>query len=311
MVQVDVFWAYGLGGSLAAAAGRQLSREKKPFETSFFVKTVLFLALIWAPTGLLLLLRHPSWETMQAAPSLAAMPPFLVLAFGITNVTQGVLGFWVGRVLWERGHRYAAHLNWLFGYVGMFFILLYGWDGLGYDRFLYDRDMFGGTPWSPGAGLQAGAGVGFLASSVARTLYLDGVFLLPPLLYWFGRWIVDGASSDESVAPSRRPSSVAALGGLYLVAVFFLAVPTAALGAISTHLVSRGLGALGMSANTAHVVGYFVGIPLAAVVAWALVYRRGMPGHTLFAKLYVADSTTSRGSDAARPAAPRSLAEAR
>ncbi len=301
MVQVDIFWAYGLGGSLAAAAGRQLKKVEKPLETSYFVKTVLFLALIWAPTGLLLLLRHPSWETMQAAPTLAAMPPFLVLAFGITNVTQGVLGFVVGQKLMAAGKHYAAHVNWLMGYVGMFFILFYGWDGLGYDRFLYDRDMFGGAAWSPGAGLGAGAGVAFLASTVARTLYLDGVFLLPPLLYWFGKWIVAGAESDASIPERDKPKSATRLGLLYLAAVFLLAVPTAGFVAIGTHLARRAVLSLGVGAETAHVLGYVVGIPLAGMLVHALVSRRGMPGHALLRKLYVAEATPAKA-EAERPA---------
>ena len=70
MVEVDVFWAYGFGASLALGAGRQLAKKAKPFESRYFVWTVLFLALCWAPTGMLLLIRHPSWETMQAADTL-------------------------------------------------------------------------------------------------------------------------------------------------------------------------------------------------------------------------------------------------
>ncbi|MDF2446378.1 MAG: hypothetical protein K0S46_1614 [Moraxellaceae bacterium] len=87
MVQVDVFWAYGFGASLAVAAGSRLLKEKKPLESRFFVVTLLFLALIWAPTGMLLLMRHPSWETMQVAADFRSMNEFLVLGFGITNVT--------------------------------------------------------------------------------------------------------------------------------------------------------------------------------------------------------------------------------
>jgi hypothetical protein len=306
MVQVDVFWAYGLGGSLAAAAGRQLARERAPMVTPYFVKTVLFLALIWAPTGLLLLLRHPSWETMQAAPALGAIPPSLVLGFGITNVTQGILGFWIGHRLFAKGLRYEAHLSWLFGYVGMFYILLYGWDGLGYDRFLYDRDMFGGVAWSPGRGLGAGAGPSFLASSVARTLYLDGVFLLPPLLTWFGSWIVEGARDDRSISARKRPSSAIAMALLYLAAVFFLALPTAAVGAISTHLVRLGAERAGLGDLAARVAGYALGIPLSALALWAAIYRRGMPGHRLLAKLYVDEATPAAIAEASEPA-PRRL----
>src|SRR5262245_41260624 len=96
MVQVDVFWAYGWGAALAAAGGKPLALHNKPFESKYFVKALLFLSLIWAPTGMLLLLRHPSWETMQAADKLQSMSEWLILAFGITNVTQGILGFHVG-----------------------------------------------------------------------------------------------------------------------------------------------------------------------------------------------------------------------
>jgi len=286
MVQVDVFWAYGLGGSLAAAAGRQLRSEKQPFVTSYFVKTVLFLALIWAPTGLLLLLRHPSWETMQAAPNLASMPPFLVLGFGITNVTQGILGFWIGQRLIARGHHYAAHFNWLAGYIGMFFILIYGWDGLGYDRFFYDRDMVGGVAWSAGSFTYA-AIPRFFSSSVARTLYLDGVFLLPPLLYWFGTWIVDGAKNDASIPEREKPTSAPFLALLYLAAVFLLAIPTAGLGAACTHLAKRTLVTIGVGAGVAHILAYVIGVPIAGAMAYALVYRRGGIGHALLRKVYV------------------------
>jgi hypothetical protein len=291
MVQVDVFWAYGLGGSLAAAAGRQLKRETQPLVTGYFVKTILFLALIWAPTGLLLLLRHPSWETMQAAPNLAAMPPFLVLAFGITNVTQGILGFWVGQRLMARGHHYAAHFNWVAGYIGMFFILIYGWDGLGYERFFYDRDMFGGVAWTAGT-FTYGAMTRFFSSSVARTLYLDGVFLLPPLLYWFGTWIVDGAKDDTSIPEQQKPRSALTLALLYLAAVFFLAIPTAAIGAACTHLSRRLLLSLSHGATAAHVFSYVVGIPLGGLIAWALLYKQGRPGHVLLRRFFVAEAPT-------------------
>lgn len=281
MVQVDVFWAYGLGASLAAAAGRQLRREPRPFVTHYFVLTVLFLALVWAPTGLLLLLRHPSWETMQVAPSLSAIPPFVVLAFGVTNVTQGILGYWVGQRLMARGRSELAQLNWLAGYLGMFFILLYGWDGLGYDRFLYDRDMFNGVPWSPGAGLQRGAGPAILVSSVARTLYLDGVFLVPSLLVLFGRWSSEGARSVTSPQPAP---TARAFAGLYLFAVFFLALPSAGALALGVHFSARLLRAFASPA-VAHVAAYPLGMSVVALALWALFFAEGRPARALLRKL--------------------------
>ena len=163
-------------------------------QSRFFVWTMIFLSLFWAPTGMLLLLRHPSWETMQAAASFSSMSEWLILGFGITNVTQGMLGYYIGKRLLAEGKDYQAQLNWLFGYFGMFFILLYGWDGLGYDRFLYDRDMLPGSPaWTPGAATGSigalAALLQFLSSSVAKTLYVDGAYLLPPFFLLATRWI--------------------------------------------------------------------------------------------------------------------------
>ena len=269
MVEVDVFWAYGIGAGCAAAAGAPLAKADKPLETTYFTRTLLLLSLVWAPTGLLLLLRHPSWETMQAAGSFAELPPWLVLAFGITNVTQGILGFWVTSRLLARGRRYLAHLNCMLGYFGMFFILLYGWDGHGYDRFLYDRDMFGGVAWHAGAGIAPGAGVHFLASSVAMTLYLDGVYLLPPMLYLVGAW--------QRADAARRGVSQSAGGAalVHLGLVFGPALGTAALSALAVGAMDRVLGGVGVM----HVVSYLVGVPATLAVTWVALYAPGRPLH--------------------------------
>ena len=289
MVQVDIFWAYGFGASLAVAAGNRLVREKKPFESRFFVWTVLFLALCWAPTGMLLLMRHPSWETMQVAADLASMNEFLVLGFGITNVTQGILGFWTGYLLLRSGKYYLANLNWMLGYFGMFFILVYGWDGLGYDRFFYDRGMIAGSPaWMPGVGtgdtLEAffSAAFAFLTSSVALTLYLDGVYLLPPFAALMYFW------HSASLREQGNPVSLGREGPVWLLS-YLVAVFGVALGAaIFTALVVNGVGALlgvgdhvarglgQVPAHTgAHVASYLIGLPLALGLLWATVLRPG------------------------------------
>ncbi len=270
MVEVDVFWAYAIGGSLAAAAGPPLASARAPLDTPYFTRALLLLSLVWAPTGLLLLLRHPSWETMQVADSFAALPPWQVLAFGITNITQGIVGFLVGAHLLARGRTYAAHLSWMLGYFAMFFVLLYGWDGRGYDRFLYDRDMFGGAAWTPGAGLRMGAG--FLLSSVARTLYLDGLYLLPPLLYLIGRWHRD-----------RDPErSIAGWAGLHLALVFGCGLGGAALTALTVHWFARRLGA--EHSTTMHILSYVLGLPLALAGQWYLLHAPGRPLRRLLSR---------------------------
>jgi len=265
MVEVDIFWAYAIGGSLAVAAGPPLAGSPRPIDTPYFTRTLLLLSLVWAPTGLLLLVCHPSWETMQVADSFADIPPWLVIAFGISNITQGILGFWVGARLLARGRLFAAQLSWILGYFAMFFVLLYGWDGHGYDRFLYDRDIFGGAPWTPGAGLQPGAGLGFLASSVARTLYLDGIYLLPPLLGLIAHW--------QQIEARRRmgPHARRALLGwalLHLAIVFGCGFAGAAVAAIVVHEIGQVIG---------HVAGYIVGLPLALYGQWSLLYAPGRP----------------------------------
>jgi hypothetical protein len=153
----------------------------------------------------------------------------------------------------------------MLGYVAMFFVLLYGWDGLGYDRFLYDRDMHGGAAWTPGAGLAAGAS--FLVSTVARTLYLDGAYLLPPLLWTIGRWQRDEARRTRG--PAR---SILGWAGLHLAMVLGCALGAAALAALAVHaLAVRLAGAPG-----GHVLAY-AGLPLALALQWALLYAPGRP----------------------------------
>jgi hypothetical protein len=293
MVQVDVFWGYGFGASLAVAAGNQLSKTTEPFYTKYFIKTVLFLALFWAPTGMLLLLKHPSWETMQAADNFLSMSPWLVLLFGITNITQGILGFWVGQKLMTRKNYLAANLNWIAGYFGMFFILLYGWDGLGYDRFLYDRDMLPDSPaWSPGA---SGAVLhpfrslwSHLQSSVAVTLYIDGVWLLPPFFYLMTKWIREayGNSSDA-------PSAVGLIGQILLI-IFVGGLGCAAISALIVNYTGALLGvgdhimraSNQVPANTGmHVISYFIGLPLSLTAMWFLLWRPGMPFYRMLKPL--------------------------
>jgi hypothetical protein len=286
MVQVDVFWGYGLGASLAVASGVQLTGNREPFYSKYFVQTVLFLSLFWAPTGMLLLLKHPSWETMQAADSLQSISPWLVLSFGITNITQGILGFWIGQRLMVKGNYLWANINWILGYYGMFFILLYGWDGLGYDRFLYDRDMLPGSPaWTAGAsGAQLAPFAGFihhLGSSVAMTLYIDGIYLLPPYFYLMAKWLREDAPIQGKKQPSGLLVTFTVLamvfaGGLGCAAISALIVNyTGSLLGVGNH-VARAQGAI--PSNTGmHILSYVIGLPLSLVFMWFLLWRPGMP----------------------------------
>ena len=67
MVQVDVFWAYGMGSGFALAAARQLRTDKRDREglltNRYFTGTLLYLALLFAPSGVWLLWAYPMRST--------------------------------------------------------------------------------------------------------------------------------------------------------------------------------------------------------------------------------------------------------
>ena len=184
MVQVDVFWSYALGASMACAAQHHLEIEEKPSQSSYFVKNLLYLSTLFAPSGIYLLWNFPGWETMFVFDK--SMAAWLVTLFAITNVTQGILGFYVCYWLIRRGKIYAANLQWIGGYFIMFFILIHGWDGSGYQRFFY-----GGTieQWRAGVDFHV---YQFIYSDVALTLYGMGLILLPVLFWIISRWLMDG-----------------------------------------------------------------------------------------------------------------------
>jgi hypothetical protein len=223
MVQVDVFWAYAIGAGFGAAAAHEpgggTAAARRLLDDRRLTATVLFLGCVFVPSGVWLLWRFPSWETMHAATGPADLPGWLVAGFALTNVTQGVLGYAVTRALWRRGHRYAAWLQMPLGYLAMFFVLGYGWDGTGYRRF-FSPDA---TAWRGGRLDLAG----FLASEVALTLYGMATVLVPVLLWMQSSWW-----------GSRRWRLVA----LILVTVFGLALGTAVVAATLLIVLGMALG---------------------------------------------------------------------
>ncbi len=96
MVQVDVFWAYAYGAGFSIAAFRQLKKiteeaavqggntgnvrkkdenparkNKMLFENKYFVQALLYIAILFVPSGAYLLWNFPSWETMHAGTYIA------------------------------------------------------------------------------------------------------------------------------------------------------------------------------------------------------------------------------------------------
>jgi len=202
MVQVDVFWSFALGAGFAAAAARQIqSRDQtegyKLLEDRYFTKNLIYLSCLFAPSGLYLVWRFTGWGTMYffTGQTLTgnydyerALPAWLVVLFGITNVTQGILGYWWASVYVRRNELFKAHFLWMAGYFLMFFILVHGWDGTGYRRF-FTRNV---AEWNAERAGQQVFGLWlalrWLVCPVALTLYAMGVVLLPLLFSWIADW---------------------------------------------------------------------------------------------------------------------------
>ncbi|MBW1989673.1 MAG: hypothetical protein JRI97_09010 [Deltaproteobacteria bacterium] len=275
MVQVDVFWSYAIGASFAAAASRQLKEEKKPFQNKYFTYTLAFLAMLFAPSGIYLLWRFPDWETMQVAVNHQSLPAWLVTAFAVTNITQGVLGFYVAWRFIRAGRFYEAHLQWFLGYFFMFFILLYGWDGTGWQRFLYDSSVNGGVHWAPGMHM----GWAFLTSNVAMTLGVMGLVILPLKFIPMALWTVEGFKMESAGAPHWRFQRWEAVAAAYGVLVLVVGLGAAALAALLSHAGGLLVGGPGL--------GILLGLPAFALLAWALLFRENFPVHLAFSHLYV------------------------
>lgn len=251
MVQVDVFWSYGIGAGAAVGASRQLlerrarKRRARWDDNPYLLKTVLYLALLFAPSGMYLVWAFPTWETMQAGDR--DLPAWLVTTFVITNVTQGVLGFWIAERLLIRGKGYAAFLQMPAAYFALYFILVHGWDGEGYRRFFSETpDALASWQWSD---------VGpWFGSDVAITLGVMGLVLLPVLFGITSRWMVEG----HRAAQTPNPPTAWRLTGLLLLTIWGVSLPSA-------------VGA----SLLVHALGWLFGALAFAVLAWLLIVRRG------------------------------------
>jgi hypothetical protein len=154
----------------------------------------------------------------------------------------------------KRGRTYLASLNWMAGLFVAGFIVMYGWDGLAWDRFLYDAEAAGGTAWRPGAGREMG--FAWLLTPAARSLLVGTIALLTPLLYAMGSWATEGARRDASIPPGDIPSAGR-------VAASFMQL-------FGTTLLAAGGAALVVSAASRvighHGMGYVIGLPAALLI---------------------------------------------
>ncbi len=202
MVQVDVFWSYGLASGLALSARRQLKEEKNPWVNKHFIATILWIALVFAPSGMYLLWAFPYWETMFVATTHKDIPAWLTTIFAATNITQGILGYYVTYRLIRAGKDRAATLQTVWSHAAMIFILVFGWDGSGLTRFLY-----------PGTGEEWAAGVAYpysawFSSPVFYALAGMAVVFVPTYAYLCTRWVKEGRGKQPRISGFSAAATV-------------------------------------------------------------------------------------------------------
>ncbi|MBP2704521.1 hypothetical protein JOL79_11920 [Microbispora sp. RL4-1S] len=256
MVQVDVFWSYAIGAGLAAASSWQACAGPRPaprWSDPHLTGAVLFSSLLFAPSGIWLLWRYPDWETMQVARDHTALAPWLVALFAAADVGLAVIGYRVARRLGG----YLMFLQPLLGYGAMFFVLVHGWDGRGYQRFLSpDRAAFGNWPEHPSPAQALGLAARWFTSPVAYTLAGMSVMLVV-LAMMMSAWLGEGhrlarAGGQVSAVPGPAGRTLLMLAGLPVV----LALAVAA-----------GL--------LIDVFGWWTGVPAALALAWFVAVRPG------------------------------------
>jgi hypothetical protein len=264
MVEVDVFWAYGLGAGFAAAATHQIALSKdrptgaatsgwqRYFSSPYFTVALLYCALLFAPSGAYLLWAFPDWETMQVAHNHASLPAWLVTLFAITNVSQGILGYWITAKLIRAGRRYAAFLQVGLGYFAMFFILVHGWDGRGYQRFFSeDRTTFESWPHRFSFGETLDRAGDWVTSPVALTL--AGMSVIVVVLLWImSGWGMEG----YRVAGLKNTPG-----------------PTAIIAAVLGMVFVAALGSAIAASVLIHLLGWWIGVPVAVGAVWLVTVR--------------------------------------
>lgn len=270
MLQVDFFWVYGIGAMITAAAatGIKQLRDSEKFINKYFITLVLFMAIFFGATGMVLLWQFPHWETMQVFWVHADIPLWFILLWFVTNITNAILAYGICWKLIRSNREYEAHLQWIIGYFIFFFVLIYGWDGTGWQRFTYDATVMG-SPWTPGATM----GLAWFGSNVAITLYILGVVFLPPYIYIALRFAIEGLKLDSKESESTLLKIKMVVYTLLGVGLTFLLA-----------LASAGLGWAFVEVWHEPISGGLLGIAIVTVVAYFLIFKKGRIFHKLINK---------------------------
>ncbi|MBJ7457720.1 MAG: hypothetical protein JHD02_00885 [Thermoleophilaceae bacterium] len=231
------------GESPAVASGRG-SSFMDLLQNRYMMLNILYAALLFGPSGIYLVWGYPEWETMQAGNR--DMPAWLIVSFAITNVTQAILAFWVVERLVVSGRQYLGMLQAWFGYFGLFFILVNGWDTFGWHRF-FSEDRADFLQWNSEPAIDQA--ISWVTSPVALTLWAMGLILIPVLAWILFSAVSSGYRIGGAYTPSRKPIHWMILVPAVAIGIFS-GVPVA----IICHLMINELGwILGALASTAFI----------------------------------------------------------
>jgi len=225
---------------------------------------------------------------MQVYWMLEDIPLWFVLLWLVSNVVLPVIAYWWSFKLIKKDKSYEAMLLSLGGYMLFFFVLFYGWDSTGWQRFFYDATgtvlaPTWGTarvPWVEGQTLMSPAQ--WFGSNIAVTLYILGFFFLIPHFIICVRSAVSGLRQDPAlqgkVPEKGMKTQVMIIEGalMFVGAGCVMALAAGGIGWFFVALGGKGLALLGM----------FVGIPAVAIVFYAFLLKRGRILHKVYDKCF-------------------------
>jgi len=277
MVQVDVFWSYGFGATFALVASRVLKKEydedpvkaqKNKFYSQAFVLNLLFLSVLFVPSGVFLLWGMPDWETMMVAKTHTSIPVWLVTLFAVTNTTQGILGFWITRMFIVRGEFYKGYLNFAIATVLFWIVLIHGWDGTGYQRFFSDSyysfhvlGEFRFFKWLFGPAL---------------ALSILGLFVIPGLaLLLYPLW-------SRSIQIERDAVEGTEAAGIPLPRDKYLKIRDDSFYGYMGMSVIGGIAAAAVASIILHISGWLIGMPIVILFYYFCVLRENSPCYIFY-----------------------------
>ncbi|MET9853044.1 hypothetical protein ABZY57_08870 [Streptomyces sp. NPDC006450] len=282
-VQAAPLWAYGIGATFAVAAGRQLQwwersvrgegvRTRSRAADPYLALTLLYAALLPAPTGAYLLWQNPAWSTMHVARDHDGVWAGFALFYGASVVVGALLGFLAARLFVLVGAGYWGYLQAVAGYFLLFFTLIHGWDGTGYERLLSaDPRAFAG--WS--ADGDAGESVvnqclAFATSGTFLAVLIFGTAVIGTMLLAEIGWLVEGWRLPGAAADLKVPRVLAvAIAGAGVYGLPFA-------GAVAASVLVR-------------LLGWWAGIGAFALLAGAVLLPARSPVRALYGLVGVPD----------------------